>query len=66
MIGQPQRHGRRAVVIATHAIGHRQAQGPMGAMEVVIEQLQAHQSIPGVMVFGKSVRLAREGIQPIS
>jgi len=51
---------------ATHPIGQRQAQGPMGSMKVVIEQLQAHQRVPGVIAFGKSVRLASEGMKPIS
>jgi hypothetical protein len=48
-----------------HPIGYRQAQGPMGSLKVVIEELQAHQRIPGVIAFGKRVRLAREGIQAI-
>ena len=62
MISQPQSHGRRAMVVTTHPIGPRQAQGPMGSMKVVIEQLQAHQRIPGVIAFGESVRLAGQGI----
>src|SRR5437870_6391501 len=66
MIGQPQSHRRRAVVIATHTIGKRQPQGPMSSMEVVIEELQAQQPIPGHIAFGEGVRLAGEGIEPIT
>jgi len=39
MIGQPQSHGRRPLVIAMEVIPTRQPQGPMRPMEVVIEQL---------------------------
>ena len=66
MIGQPQSHRWRAVVIPTRAIGHRQPQGSMGSMKVVIEQLQAHQCIPGVIAFGEGVRLAGKCIEPIT
>ncbi len=66
MISEPESHGRRAVVIATQAIGNRELQGLMSSVEIVIEELQAHQGIPGVIAFGKRVRLARESIQPIS
>src|SRR5438128_1744335 len=66
MIGQPKSHRWRPVLIATHAISTRQPQGPMGSMKVVIEELQAHQCIPGVIAFGEGVRLAREGIEPIT
>ncbi len=66
MIGQPQSHRRRSVVIATHAIGKRQPQGPMGSMKVVIEELQAHERIPGGIAEGFGVRLAGEGIEPIA
>lgn len=38
----------------------------MSPMEVVIEQLQAHQGIPGDITFGEGVRLAGEGIEPIT
>jgi len=34
-------------------------------MEIVIEELQAHQRIPSGIAFGESVRLAGEGIEPI-
>ena len=53
-------------MIATQAIGNREPQGLMRSMEIVIEELQAHQGIPGVIAFGKRVRLACESIQPIS
>src|SRR2546421_9538253 len=66
MISQPESHSRRAVVIATHAIVQREPQGPMGPTKVVIEKLQAHQRIPGVIAFGESVRLAGEGVEPIT
>src|SRR2546426_2289917 len=66
MIGQPQSHRRRPVVITMHAIRKRHPQGPMGSMKVVIEELQAHERIPGRIAFGEGVRLAREGIEPIT
>lgn len=66
MVSQAQRHRRRAVVRATHALGHRQAQGRVGSMKVVIEELQAHQRTPGLIAFGKRMRLARERTQPIA
>ena len=66
MISQPESHSRRAVVIAMHAIVQREPQGPMGPTKVVIEKLQAHQRIPGVIAFGESVRLAGEGVEPIT
>ncbi len=67
MIGQPQSHRRRAVVIATQAtIGKRQPQSPMSSLKVVIEELQAHQCIPGVIAFGEGVRLAGKCIEPIT
>ncbi len=56
MIGQPQGHRWRAVVIATHAIPTRQPQGLMSPMEVVIEELQAHEPIPGGIPFGEGMR----------
>src|SRR6266581_8405280 len=39
-----------------HAIARLQPQGPMRAMEVVIEELQVHQRIEGGIPFGESVR----------
>ena len=66
MIGQPQSHGRRPMVITMHAIGERQLQGPMSSMKVVIEQLQAHKRVPSGIAFGEGVRLAGEGPQPIT
>ncbi len=39
MIGQPQSHGRRSLLVATHPIRTRQPQGLMSAMEVVVEEL---------------------------
>src|SRR5713226_54903 len=65
MLGQPQSHRRRPMVIATHALPSRQPQGPMSPMEVVIEELQADQGVPGGIAFGEGVRLTREGIEPI-
>ena len=59
MIGQPQGHRWRAVVIATHAIPTRQPQGLMSPMEVVIEELQPHERIPGGIAFGKGTRNAQ-------
>jgi len=47
MIGQPQSHGRRSLVIAMHSISKRQSQGPMRPLEVVIEELQPDQGIEG-------------------
>ena len=35
-------------------------------MEIVIKELQAHESIPGVIPFGERVRLAGERIKPIA
>src|SRR6266571_973902 len=49
-----------------HAIARLQPQGPMRAMEVVIEELQVHQRIEGGIAFGESVRLAGQGIEPIT
>lgn len=67
MIGQPQSHRGRAVMIAMNAtIGNRQPQGPMSPLEVVIEELQAHQRIPSGIAFGEGVRLAGEGLEPIT
>ncbi len=66
MISQSQSHRRGAVVIATHAISTRQPQGLMSSMEVVIEELQAHERIPGGIPFGEGVRFAGEGIEPIT
>src|SRR6266849_2337097 len=66
MIGQPQDHRRRPLVIATHPILTRQPQGPMSPMEVVIEELQAHERVPGGIAFGEGVRLAGEGVEPIT
>ncbi len=66
MIGQPQNHRRRSVVIAMHPIRTRQPQSLMGSMEVVIEDLQAHQRIEGGIAFGEGMRLAGEGIEPIA
>jgi hypothetical protein len=67
MIGQPQSHRRRAVVIPTHATtGKRQPQGPMSPMEVVIKELQAHQRIPSVIPLGEGVRFTGEGIESIT
>ena len=44
----------------------RQPQGPVSPMEIVIKELQAHESIPGVIPFGERVRLAGERIKPIA
>src|SRR2546423_15457983 len=66
MIGQPQSHRRRSVVIAMHAIGSRQSQSLMSSMEVVIEELQAHECIPGSITEGFGVCFAGEGIEPIA
>ena len=66
MIGQSQSHRRRPLLVAMHAIDSREPQGLMRPMEIVIEELQAHQRIPGGIAFGESVRLAGEGIEPIT
>ncbi len=66
MLGQPQSHGRRPVLIAMHPLPSRQPQGRMSPMEVVIKELQADQGIKGGIAFGEGVRLAREGIEPIA
>ena len=65
MIGQPQRHRRRAVVIAMHALSSRQPQGRMSPLEVVIEELQADQGIESGIAEGFGMRLASQGIEPI-
>src|SRR6266487_116210 len=65
MIGQPQNHRRRPPLVAIHAFPTRQPQSPMGSLEVVIEELQAYQRIPGSIPFGEGVRLAGKGIEPI-
>ena len=65
MIGQPQSHRRRSVVIPMQTFSSRQPQGLMGPLKVAIEELQADQRIPGLIPFGEGVRLAREGIEPI-
>lgn len=66
MIGQPESHRRRPLVIAIDAIGTRQPQSPMSPMEVMVEQLQTHERIEGGIPLGESVRLARESIEPIA
>src|SRR6266480_4374972 len=66
MIGQPQSHRRRPLVIATHSIPQRQPQSLLSSMEIVIEELQAHKRIPGGIAFGEGVRLAGKGIEPIA
>ena len=66
MLGQSQSHRWRAVVIATHTIDQRQPQGPMGAMKVVIEELQADEGTKGGIAFGKGVRFAGERIEPVA
>ncbi len=38
----------------------------MRAMEIVIEELQAHQRIKGGIAFSESVRLAGKGSQPVA
>src|SRR5262249_54523800 len=55
MIGQPQGHRWRPVVIAMHALPSRQPQSSMSPMKVVIEELQAHECIPGGIPFGERV-----------
>src|SRR5437667_6030527 len=66
MIGQPESHRRRPLVIAIHPIGTRQSQGSMSPMEVMIEQLQTHKRIERGIPLGESVCLAGEGIEPIA
>ena len=53
-------------MIAMHSIPTRQPQSLMSSLEVVIEELQADQGIPGGIPFGERVRLAGEGIEPIT
>ena len=53
-------------MIATHPIRTRQSQGLMSPMEVVIEELQVHERIPGGIPFGEGMRLAGERIEPIA
>ena len=65
MIGQPQCHGRRAVVIATQTLRSRQPQGRMSPPEIMIKELQAEQGIEGGIAFGKGMRLTCEGTEPI-
>src|SRR5712692_8008247 len=66
MIGQPQRHRRRPVVIALYTLPRRLSQSPMSSLEGVIEELQADQGVEGGIAFGKGVRLAGEGLEPIA
>ncbi len=66
MIGHSQSHGWRPVVIAMHSVPKRQAQGTMSPMKIVIEELQAHECIPGGVPFGKGMGLAGERIEPIA
>ncbi len=66
LIGQPQSHGRRSLVMAMHAIPSRQPQSPMSSLEVVVEQLQAHERLLGDISFGECVRLAGENNEPIA
>jgi hypothetical protein len=66
VISESQSHRWRPLLIALHAIARVQPQGPMRAMEVVIEELQVHQCIEGGILFGESVRLAGKGIEPIT
>jgi hypothetical protein len=66
MIGQPESHRRRPLVIAIHAIGKRQPQGPMSPMEVMVEQLQVHERIESGIPLSERVCLAGEGIEPIA
>ena len=66
MISYLQSHRWGPLLIAMHAIASLQPQGPMRAMEVVIEELQVHQRIEGGIPFGESVRLAGQGIEPIT
>ena len=65
MIGQPQNHRRRSLVIAMHSIPTQRPQSLMSSLEVVIEELQAHERIPGGIAFGKRMGLAGERIEPI-
>ena len=51
---------------ATHAIDQRQAQGSLGAMKVVIEQLQVHERIEDGIAFGKGRRFAGESIDSVA
>lgn len=64
MIGQPQSHRRRPVLIAMLSHPSRQPQGLMYPLEVVIEELQPDQGIEGGIAFGEGVRLARKCIEP--
>ncbi len=66
MISQPQSHRRRAVMIARAPATNKQPQGTMGSMEIVIEDLQVHEPIPGGIAFSERMRLASEGIEPIA
>ena len=65
MISQSQNHRLRPLVIAMHTIASRQLQSLLRPMEVVIEQLQAHERVPSGIAFGEGVRLAGESIEPI-
>src|SRR5260370_38966390 len=40
MVSQPQSHRRRAVMIATHPISNRQAQGPLGSMTPIAHHMR--------------------------
>jgi hypothetical protein len=66
MIGQPQSHRWRPLLIATNSLPSRQPQRPMRPREVMIEELQTHERIEGGIAFGEGMRLAREGIEPIT
>lgn len=68
MICQSQSHGRRSLLIAMYVVRHpkRLAQSEMRPMEMVIEDLQANEGIPGRIAFGKGMRFARQRIESIT
>ena len=66
MIGNAYSHRGRSLLIAMPAINSGEPQGPMRTLEIVIEELQAHQRIKGGIAFGESVRLVSQSRQPIA
>src|SRR5947208_941091 len=66
MISQLESHRGRSMVIAMHSILLRQSQGLMRSLEVVIEDLQAHERVKGGIPLSERVCLAGECIKPIA
>lgn len=66
MIGSPESHRWGSLLIPMSAIASRKPQSPVRTLDVVIEEVQTHQRIPGLIAFREGVRLAGQGSQPIA